>query len=70
MKKVGKILVFCIIVIILITIIFFCGKDKSIETNSDSVENIEEGMKITLVAGVALPENGNRNSNKIGRAHV
>lgn len=64
MKKVGKILVFCIIVIILITIIFFYGKNKKeVETNSDSVEDIEEGMRITLVAGVALPENGNRNSN-------
>lgn len=63
MKKVGKILVFYIIVIILITIIFFYVKNEDIETNSDSAKNIEEGMRITLVAGVALPENGDRNSN-------
>lgn len=59
MKKSLKILIFLVIAIAITMIVFMKFNTKENEEILDE----KAGMRITLVAGVALLENGNRNSN-------
>ncbi len=59
MKKSLKILIFLVIAIAITMIVFMKFNTKENEEILDE----KAGMRITLVAGVAIPENGNRNSN-------
>lgn len=59
MKKSLKILIFLVIAIAITMIVFMKFNTKENEEILDE----KAGMRITLVAGVTLPENGNRNSN-------
>lgn len=59
MKKSLKILIFLVIAIAITMIVFMKFNTKENEEILDE----KAGMRITLVAGVALQENGNRNSN-------
>lgn len=56
MKKFIKIIIFIIIIGVLIEVAMLFSKNQIIDDDY-------KGMRITLVAGVALPENGGRNSN-------
>ncbi len=59
MKKTVKILIFLVIAIAITMIIFMKVHTK----DNEEIIDEQSGMRITLVAGVAIPENGDRNSN-------
>lgn len=68
MKKFLKLLIFIIIFISLTIIIRIIKDNEIISTAAEGNQQVEEensksGMRITMVAGVALPENGDLNSN-------
>ncbi len=59
MKKTVKILIFLVIAIAITMITFMKVHTK----DNEEIIDEQSGMRITLVAGVAIPENGDRNSN-------